>query len=151
MAQRKFDPSVIPKYSVLLLPYTVSDDDYVKNNFFVVLGHKELSDSGTCVAFVIKATSQIKAYQNNPDRLRGVVFYKSGEVECFRKDTVITPENLTLLPHETIADAYFDNILERCPPLRDFEERLTKAIQQSITLSSKDKHRLRSILADTCS
>jgi hypothetical protein len=77
----------------------------------------------------------------------GCVFYKSGEVKYFNQDTAIQPGNQVPISHDQLSAAHYNSeleIMEILPP--DFEQKLRKAIQQSVTISGRERKRILNII-----
>jgi hypothetical protein len=75
--------------------------------------------------------------------MAGVVFYKGGDLRCFPADTAIQPDNCVPIPHTTVAEARERSRLEVREILPDdFDARLQKAIDNSVTLDDRKRERL---------
>lgn len=141
---KSFDPYSIQRFSVIRLPYRF-EGDRPQRKFFVVLGHRQLN-AKEAFAVCVKATSKVEAYRNDSDKMRGCVFYPTGQVSCFDVDTVIQPDNQIPIPHRTIADAHFDGLLDWWPGPANFEACFREAIRNSVTMSRRSKTRLVDLL-----
>jgi hypothetical protein len=98
-------------------------------------------------AFCLKATSQLEAYENRPDRLKGVIFVRAGTVACFNRDTIIQPDNQFAIPHPTLATQEASGEFEILGAMHDgFREDLAKAVRASITMSPREQQRILGIL-----
>ena len=138
-----FDPSSIPPFSVIRLPYRFGNDPPV-SKLFVVLGHK-LNGRRDWYAICIKATSNAAAYADQRKR-RGCVHYPARSLECFPLETFIEIDNQFPISHADIRRAHQDGQFESHDLPDDFETRLHEAIQASITLSPREKQRLLELL-----
>jgi hypothetical protein len=136
-----FDPASIPKYAVIILPFQFSGSAHRISKFFVVLSHQRGH------AICLKATSQVNIYLNNKEQMAGCVFYEAGKVKCFKNDTAIQPDNQIPISHDELKAAQVKGELEIMETLpADFEEKLRKAIQDSVTISGREKKRILQIL-----
>lgn len=131
MSTKAFDPSSIPRYSVLRAPLrflgTATPDK--PDKLVVVLFHEK----GCAVC--MKATSQTQLYLNNPEMMSGCVYYPAGEIRFFPSDTVIEPDNLFAVLHRELTDP--KRVLGTLPP--DFHAKIIVAVQGSIRLSDQRK------------
>jgi len=127
-----FDPATIPPYSVIRAPLTASGEE-IGEKLVVVLCHRQ----GHAVC--LKATSNTAFYINNPERMRGCVFYRANEVPFLHRDTVIQPDNHFAVPHSKIDNE--NRVLGALPA--DFPQKLRTAIENSATIPGVRK---RSIL-----
>ncbi len=136
-----FDPASIERYAVILLPFQFSGSPYRISKFFVVLGHREGH------AICLKATSQVDIYLNNKDQMAVCVFYEAGTVKCFERDTAVQPDNQIPISHHQLRAAHTKGELEIMETLpADFEEKLRKAIGDSVTISGREKKRILQML-----
>lgn len=136
-----FDPASIPRHAVISLPFQFSGSAYRILKFFVVLGHRKGH------AICLKATSQVDIYLNNKDQMSGCVFYQAGKVKCFKNDTAIQPDNQIPISHGHLKAAQAKAELQIMGILpTDFEEKLRKAIQNSVTISGREKKRILEML-----
>jgi hypothetical protein len=132
-----FDPSSLARYTVIALPWKFEGDAYAERKLFVVIGH--CGGHAIC----LKTTSQTNFYKNNKDAMAGVVFYNAGDLRCFPVDTAIQPDNCIPIPHKTIAEERERLRLEVREILpSDFDDRLQKAIDNSVTLDDRKRDRL---------
>ncbi len=84
----------------------------------------------------LKATSQTALYENSKEVMAGCVYYKAREIALFPSNTAIQPDNPHPIPHKHLTQCHANgslNILGTMP--QDFQEKLKKAIQDSITLT----------------
>lgn len=131
---KQFDPSLIPRFTVIRIPYTFAGSTYGESKRFVILGHKE------SFAVCIKATSKVEIYKNNPEKLAGCVYYTAREISLFETDTAIEPDNPFPVPHSYIANCERKGSLEILGTLpNDFQGKIAKAIEDSSTLSRERK------------
>jgi len=138
---KTFDPASIPRYAVIHLPFQFSGSAHRISKYFVVLGHREGH------AICLKATAQVDIYLNNKDQMSGCVFYQSGKVKCFQNDTAIQPDNQIPISHDELKAAQAKAELEIMQTLpADFEEKLRKAIRDSVTISGREKKRILKML-----
>jgi hypothetical protein len=139
--QTSFNPASLPPCSAILVPYKFGGSPYLLTKIFVVLGHRN------GFAICLKATSNVELYKNNPEKLAGCVFYKSGEIPLFNQDTAIQPDNQVPIPHAHIAAMHEKKALKVLGNLpADFVSKLTLAIENSTTLDDRKKERLLEIL-----
>jgi len=131
----KFDPSTIPRYSVIRVPMSFG----MRDKLMVIVAHNPEHGAAICM----KATSQMDFYRNNPDTQPGVVLYPAGTVPFLPEDTVIQPDNMFAIEYGTIDNA--TRVLGALP--EDFHGRLVQAVTASITLAEK---RRRDILKCLC-
>jgi hypothetical protein len=135
-----FDPSSIPEFSIIRIPYQFGADPPL-SKLFVVLGHKT-DGFGTSYAVCIKTTSNVDLYSDQRKR-KGCVCYKAGELECFPAElTFVEPDNQFPISHVDIIAANRNGKFENHLLPDDFQERLCVAIKSSITLSVRQKQRL---------
>jgi len=134
MANQQFDPSSIPRFSVIRLPYNFEGNLIEK--LFVVICHR----AGNAIC--IKATSKVAIYRNNPQRMAGCVHYAGGALKCFPVETVVQPDNQFPIAHTDILKAHTKGVLEVHPPPPNFEQALLKAIRDSATLDERLRERL---------
>jgi hypothetical protein len=90
-------------------------------------------------ALVMKATSQVALYLNDPEQMAGCVFYRAGEA-CFHVDTIIQPDNLFMIRHAQLRKP--SCVIGELP--EDFHGKIVQAIRASIKL---DANRQRGLLA----
>ena len=140
MGLSQFDPSTIPPFSVIRVPYQFDGSPDVQSKLFVVLGHLE------GVAFCIKTTSKKSNYTDRRRRM-GVVCFEAGEVACFDLETYIEPDNQFPIKHYDILRAHQNGKLEIHKLPTDFPDRLMAAIDASITISPREKSRLSKYLS----
>jgi hypothetical protein len=137
---RRFDPSTIPPFSVIRIPYRFGNEPPV-SKLFVVLGHKT-DGLGVSYAIAIKATSNGALYAGDTSRRQGCVCYPPGALECFPLATFVEPDNQFPIKHTDISRADQAGQFEvHCLP-NDFEQRLCAAINASITMSRREKLRM---------
>jgi hypothetical protein len=135
-----FDPSSIPPFSVIRVPYRFGNEPPV-SKLFVVLGHKS-DGRGIAYAIAIKATSNEALYAGDARRRQGCVCYPPGALECFPRATFVEPDNQFPIKHMDIRRAYQAGQFElHCLP-EDFEQQLCTAIKASITMSLREKQRM---------
>ena len=134
---KSFDPSAIPAFSVIRLPYEFAGKKPV-SKLFVVLGHK-IAPNGVGYAICIKTTSNADLYSEERKK-KGCVCYEAGEVECFPADmTFVEPDNQFGIAHVDIMAANRNGQFANHLLPGDFEARLCAAIKHSITLSPFQK------------
>lgn len=133
-----FDPSSIPPFSVIRVPYRFGNAPPV-SKLFVVLGHK--LNGRDLYAICIKATSNATSYADQRRR-QGCVHYPAGALECFPLATFIEIDNQFPIRHADIRRAHHDGLFEMHGLPEDFETKLCEAIRASITLSPREKQRL---------
>lgn len=139
-----FDPGSIPKYCVIGLPHRFQEGDYAQRKLFVVLGHRK------GYALCLKATSRVEMYRNNKDAMAGVVYYRGGEITAFPEDTAIQADNCVPIPHGELSEAKANGRLEIREVLpEDFENRLRRAVDNSVTLDNLKRKRLCDLLGFT--
>lgn len=140
---RPFDPASIPRYTVISLPFQFPESPHRISKFFVVLGH--LNNHAIC----IKATSQVDVYLNNKEQKAGCVFYPHGECSYFHEDTAIQPDNQIPIQHALLQESHRRSELEIKGTLpSEFEKQLIKAVQESVTISPREKKRILQIIND---
>jgi hypothetical protein len=136
-----FDPSSIARYTVIALPWKFQGEPFAERKLFVVIGHANGH------ALCLKATSQTNIYKNNKDAMAGVVFYEGKSLTCFPVDTAIQVDNCIPIPHGTLAEEKAALTLEVRQILpEDFDARLKKAIENSVTLDDRRRSRLKQII-----
>ena len=136
-SQPTFDPTSIPQFSVIAVPYAFPDDPEPLLKRFVVICHKDNH------AFCIKATSNVFLYRGDPRMLAGCVFYRANEVPFFECDTVIQPDNQVAISHERIKEYELRKqfaVLGVLPD--DFAGRLRAAANNSVLIEPLKKERL---------
>ena len=85
------------------------------------------------VILCFKPTSKSRQYEDEPDRLKGVVEYRKGEVPCFGRDrTFVDPKSYPIAYREIqSADARGEfAIVGHLPP--DFREKMIAAVSAKI-------------------
>lgn len=142
----RFDPAQFERFAVIRCDYRFAGDaDSLPGRLFVFLDNVTLDKQA--LALCVKATSKVEPYRNNPRMMQGAVFYKGGVVPCFPKDTIIQPGNLFPIPHlELIRNNGQGKaaVVGVMPPA--FMSELLKAVQDSVTMSPKEKKRILSLL-----
>jgi hypothetical protein len=130
-----FQPSAIPRYAVIRAVLPVASDPEEK--LLVVVSHQ--ADH----VLVMKATSQVALYLNDPEQMAGCVFYRARET-CFHVDTVIQPDNLFLIQHARLRDPAC--VIGHLPS--DFHGKLVQAIRDSIKLNENRRRHLLEMLGE---
>lgn len=139
-----FDPSSIEQYAVIKFPYDFGPNIGRRTKLFVALGH--VNNNVVC----IKATSQVDLCLNNKEVKAGCVYYAAGESGCFMNDTAIEPANQFPISYEHIRACRENRIFESLGTLPDdFEEALMSAIENSFTMTDRQKKRIVRLLAGT--
>ena len=132
-----FDPSAIPQFSVISLPYAYQGDPQPQLKRFVVISHIQE------FAFCIKATSKVSLYINNPQMLAGCVLYRAGECDCFECDTAVQPDNQVPIRHADISSSHERGELQILGTMpEDFKERLRAAANNSFRIVPRERNRL---------
>ena len=98
-----FDPSQIPLFSVIRIPYEFEGVEEPKR--FVVIGH--VSSFAICV----KVTSRMERYAR-AELAAGVVIYEEGEVQCLQRRTAVQPDNQIPIAYEQLVRHQRANRLE---------------------------------------
>jgi len=99
--------------------------------------------------FCLKATSRTASYEVDDDWLRGCVYYKAGDVDCFKRNTVIQIDNQFGIPYRAIAKAHREGkfkLLGQLP--NDFHQKLIAAADRSFTLSPIKRKRLLQMIGE---
>jgi hypothetical protein len=110
----------------------------LEDKFFVLLGNIG------AVAYLIKATSKTPRYENNARLMDGCVCYEAGACVHFPLRTIIEPDNQFAVRHSDLIDHASQGRLRVCGPLpSDFEDRLRRAIEYSVTLDGRQRRWLR--------
>ena len=125
---------MIARFSVIRIPYTFEGKRSEK--FFVILCRR-----GAHV-MCIKATSKTEIYKNNPDKMKGCVYYPAGSLECFPEDTAVQPDNQFPISDGDLRKAFAEGTLKIYPPPANFEQQLRRAIRDSCTLDDRHRERL---------
>ncbi len=136
---RKFEPARIPPFSVIRAPLAAGEEE-LGEKLVVVLGHAQGH------AICLKATSNTSLYLNNPERMAGCVYYKAGELSCFKRDTIVQPDNQFPVAHSRIDCA--ERVLGKLPS--DFPQKLRTAIENSSTMTENRKRSILGLLASAC-
>ena len=131
-----FDPRSLQRFSVIRVPYHFDGDPGPEEKLFVVLCHKDE------FAICIKATSKTAVFKNNPDMMKGCVWFSAGQLDCFPHDTAIEPDNQIPVPYEAIRKAHNCGSLEVHELPDRFENDLRAAIDRSATMSPRKRARI---------
>ena len=135
------EPASIERFSVIRIGLRLGSNPEDNMKLLVVLGHR--NDHLIC----IKTTSKTDLYRNNPEMRNGCVWYDAYEVDVFRKDTIIQPDNPFPLPYGNLRMSAMRHELQICGRLPDdFEQKLTAAIGASKTLAPARKANLLNLL-----
>jgi hypothetical protein len=135
------DLSALSQYCVIRVPFRFFGQLFDETKLFVILGH--VNNYAIC----LKATSKVAIYQNNAEKMAGCVFYRSGEISFFDRDTAIQPDDQIPIHHKQLEAAQKAGTLENLGPLPpDFEAKLRSAIENSTTLDDRRRSRLIDLL-----
>ncbi len=99
--------------------------------------------------FCLKATSKTVSYGDNDEWLSGCVYYKPGDIHCFKRSTVIQIDNQFGIPYDAIARAHREGkfkLLGQLP--NDFHQKLIEAAHRSLTLSPIKRERLLQVIGE---
>jgi hypothetical protein len=124
------------------VPYQFDGDPAPEVKLFVVLCHKNSH------AICIKATSKTALFDNNPSKRSGCVSFAAGQVPCFPVRTVVEPDNQIPIPHHLIRSAQMRGTLEVSELPATFRSDLTTAIENSATLTKRERLRILTMLSE---
>lgn len=99
--------------------------------------------------FCLKVTSKTVSYEDNDGWLGGCVYYKTGDVDCFKRNTVIQIDNQFGIPYHAITRARTEGkfkLLGQLP--NDFHQKLIEAAHRSLTLSQIKRERLLQVIGE---
>jgi hypothetical protein len=135
-----FDPTAIPRFSVIRVPYKFPEDILPLSRLFVVLVH--VGGHAVC----IKTTTKTALYENNPSQMVGCVYFKGGEASCFPENTVIQPDNQIPIEHDHIRSSHIRGQVQIYTLSADFPARLRAAVKKSETLTGRERKRIEAML-----
>jgi len=115
-------------------------EDYSnKDKYFITLNCK-LNDNEIAL---ILPTSQVEKYHKFQNRLIDTIIITSNESKFFKKDTLIDLKNIKYFESNSIYEAVEKSKINYLGLLeKDICERIEKAINEAITLSTKLKNQL---------
>jgi hypothetical protein len=129
-----FKPEEIPIFSVIRIPVVLLGQTVLKR--FALISHIAKH------AYALKTTSRTETFDQNPERLREVV-YQADECPLFSKRTIIDPRNQFPISYWALIQHHRKGLYEHFGVLpADFKHKLVSAIQVSKVIEANRKHRL---------